>query len=125
MNFANQTLIKEVSLTKEIFISLLFDSSILHFGTKLRKAKGLHKKLELNKIKSIVIHGNPNSNYMACFSTYFRANSFKVHSLIYSYSQNRNLNYWITIRNSSEILEVKSKLEFQSYLDRLQNKGIY
>lgn len=125
MNFWNQIFIKEVFLNKEISISILLDSSILSFGTKLRKAKGIHKSLITKKINSLVIHGNPNSNYMACFSTYFRASGLKVYAIIHSHYQKQNLNYWLTIKNSEQVFIAKTKLEYENYLNLLKTQGFY
>lgn len=125
LNFRNQTFIKQVYLSKEIFISILLDSSILSFGTKLRKAKGIHKSLVTKKINSLVIHGNPNSNYMACFSTYFRASGLKIYAVIHSHYKKQNLNYWLTMKNSEKVFIAKSKLEYENYLNLLQTQGFY
>lgn len=113
---------QDIFLNNKLSITIIQDKTPFHFGTKLRKAIGIYKTLCSKSIDTIVIYGNPNSNYIACFSTYFQSKGFKVISVFYSKSNYKSLNYWISLKNSNQVFFVNSKTDQENLLSTLQSE---
>lgn len=106
-------------------ITIIFDKSFANFGTKLRKARGILNHLYQNEYSGVFLTGDPNSNYMAAFSTFFYLSGLKVHSIFYNQSGYKNINYYISEKHSHKITWVKSKLDISNTLMSLNSPHLY
>ncbi len=111
-------------LIEDIEIEIIFDKSFANFGTKLRKARGILEYLKQNQYKGVLLTGDPNSNFLAAFSTFFYLSGFEVYSVFYSRSGYKNINYYISQKHSHHIIKLTSKLELSNIVNKL-NPNIY
>ncbi|MBK8396622.1 MAG: hypothetical protein IPL26_15485 [Leptospiraceae bacterium] len=93
------------------------DKSFAGFGLKLKKIQGLIQFLKKGQIKDILLYGNPNSNFMATYTTMFHLENFQVHSLFYTNDPKLTTgNSILTKRFSDTSIFLKSKSNREFYI---------
>lgn len=99
------------------------DKTFSGFGTKIRKFDGLYKYLIENKIKKILIYGNPHSNYLATFIPLLSLNRFQIHCLFYTNDSNKVTPNSILSTRFAQKYESVAKNETQAYIDQFLHKN--
>ncbi|MCB1189515.1 MAG: hypothetical protein H7A23_21280 [Leptospiraceae bacterium] len=99
------------------------DKTFATFGTKLRKLSGLLKHLENQNAKTVLLFGNPHSNYMATFTYMLYLNAYNIVSL--HTTKNPKLvtvNSILSKKYSHHSLHCNSKEEIHKKIQIFQNK---
>lgn len=97
------------------------DRTIASFGTKLRKLSGLIGFLKKSNIKTVIVYGNPHSNYMACFVYVLNQEGFGVISFFRTKDISlKTMNSNLCENFSSKIFYYSSWNDFQMQFNEIK-----
>ena len=100
------------------------DKNFASFGLKLKKWKGLNDFLTKNKIQTVLIYGNPHSNFLATYTYLLKLAKKIIYSIHYTKDPNLiTANSILSKRFSDVVIQSKSKQNREFYINEFKKKN--